>query len=786
MSDSEIELESGSDYSSDEEETPEQLAEKERAEELRIKKVKQDKIDRAQRIADNQAKQLARQLAEREARKKPKPLLTLATPDTLNVEQVNNPTDITEERLEENRRDIERTYITQRKKQDKKDALAQAGLERVEHLFANQHTGTFNEHNEFTLNEKDATPEFLALIEGALETPKSKEEEAQRVEDELARKKMKKIFYASNDADNIPDYPWTEAQTLRYAPKIAPTYADGSKGIGLDSEERRYELDTYLGDTYGHYDPNQTAPQDFLEEESEDDLEEVPPLIREGLLRERGTNFYTELAIGNRSVAPSDTNALRYEEPRDFDDDPIKLENYANQQQGDIRRRIAEQKEQLEQLELARMPSPLNLDISEESEGVITDEEGDAEQAEQLRVKELLANAPAIRPDLEALAKMGQGKHGKLKQRVIFPQMPKSAYNFTTEGKSYGVDTKSFLEQQRDAMLKMKTSSKGKYEGGIQFTSMFPRDSAGNVIDGETDANAQVAKIGLNILPWVIEDKGTQDAIKAEERKDANITQKQRDYDEDKETFLTDKKSFIKKVKQKRLREDREGENYTNTPAFFKSFGLRKKRKKPAPKPKPKPPTPQPLSSSESESSSGESSSEDEEPPPKPPPKKEPAPAPAPVAPPRKRRGLKKKSPPPKRPPPPTRPPPRRPPPKRPPPKRPKTPEPTPTPKPPKKPRPASIATKSKRATRSDKGTHHKWSDGRENSATYKKNKAKGVDWSAVRCRASTCWEVGDRSKDAKGKGAFKKNESSGEYKKQLRAKKKKKKEEKREEDGWF
>ena len=42
------------------------------------------------------------------------------------------------------------------------------------------------------------------------------------------------------------------------------------------------------------------------------------------------------------------------------------------------------------------------------------------------------------------------------------------------------------------------------------------------------------------------------------------------------------------------------------------------------------------------------------------------------------------------------------------------------------------------RGVRSDKGKSHKWSDGREDSSTYKKNKAKGVDWSAVRCRAST------------------------------------------------
>ena len=116
---------------------------------------------------------------------------------------------------------------------------------------------------------------------------------------------------------------------------------------------------------------------------------------------------------------------------------------------------------------------------------------------------------------------------------------------------------------------------------------------------------------------------------------------------------------------------------------------------------------------------------------------------------------------------------------------------PTPAPRPAPKDPPLPRGGVRQRGVRSDKGKSHKWGDGREQTATYKKNKAKGVDWSAVRCRASTCWKIGDRLEDKKGKGAYKANKTSGEYKEQLRAEKqkkpkKKKKEERREEDGWF
>lgn len=860
MSDTEDEYGTQSEYSSEEEDdTPEQIAEKEKAEALRIAKVKQDKIDRAKRVEANRIKQEAKVKAQEaeekrkrealkaklEARKKTKAQVSEATPtgdivntpewttppsppyvsipaptlydqDTPNpygdpeyelaepykpdnsfMEELDrkeaeiiarrprtpptfvlalppqaddrtaeeiaydeeeeavrkmyeedaeddiddgwgdfDPDNLVGDRQEEetpeeaNLRQIEELGDFLVKRQDKRDAKAQAGLDKV-NAMVGRPSVKFTDQGQFTMDALDANDEFRGLIEGALETPQSKAEEAQRLADEAEQKRIKRIFYAKG---TIPDFPWTEAQAKMYLPKTA-----GEGEYSQASEKARDKRDRELEEKYGEYDPNANAGVDkysaFAEESSDDEsLEDVPFEERREILNRMGNEFY-----GGRE------ETLELVEPLPWEENPRVLENYSNQ----MARKIAEQKAQLEALTLA---TPYNIqpiqddEGQESSDGLITDDEGDAEEAERERVRQLVANAPAIRPDLEATAKMGAGKHGKKAQRIIFPQMPKSAYEFTTEGKSYGEDTKSFLEQQRDAMLKMRTPS------GQQFTSMFPKDSAGNTIPDD------------KILPWIQSEDAIKAKIKADERKQANIDQRQKDYEEDKETYLTDKKLFTKKVKAKRLAEEKE--DYTNTPAFFKSFNFRKKKKKPVKKASP-PPSPQPS----------------------PPPSPKPRPTPAPRKP------------------------------------KPKTPQPTPTPKPRPRPRPASVKKvkkklvpvrqapappkptpkprprprpapqpqtqgQKKRATRSDKGQHHKWSDGRENTATYKRNKAKGVDWSAVRCRASTCWEVGDRKTDAKGKGAFKKNESSGEYVKQLRQKpkkkKKKKEEERREEDGWF
>ena len=81
-----------------------------------------------------------------------------------------------------------------------------------------------------------------------------------------------------------------------------------------------------------------------------------------------------------------------------------------------------------------------------------------------------------------------------------------------------------------------------------------------------------------------------------------------------------------------------------------------------------------------------------------------------------------------------------------------------------------SPSPKGERDERSDKGEHHEWKDGRERTATYKKNKAKGVNWSEVRCRGGTCWDTIDRSSDYKGRGAYKKNKGTH-YQRQLRGK---------------
>lgn len=830
MSDTETDYDEDEWSDEEPEDTPEQIAEKEKAEALRVAKVKQDKIDRARIIAETKAKQQAKVKAQEEEDKRKREALKVklearkalkATPmgdivntpewttppsppyvsipaptiydqDTLNpygdpvyelaepykpdnsfMEELdrkeaeilarrprtpdrppspdydydNPPTFVLalppqlETPEERNRREIEELGDRIITRQDRQDVEAKADLEKMERNAIREGQPArvkfkLNSTTEITMDARDATDEFRRKIEDAIETPQSKAEEAQRIADVAEQKRIKRLFYAKG---HEPDFPWTERQIQLYLPETA-----GEGEYSKASERARNEQDAMYAEKYGEYDPTANAGINklaFLDESSEDELEDVPFAERELMLKERGTNFYTPIE-----------GELRLVEPLPWEENPRVLENYSNQ----MTRKIAEQKAQLEALTLA---TPYNIqpiqddEGQESSDGLITDDEGDAEEAERERVRQLVANAPAIRPDLEATAKMGAGKHGKKAQRIIFPQMPKSAYEFTTEGKSYGEDTKSFLEQQRDAMLKMRTPS------GQQFTSMFPKDSAGNTIPDD------------KILPWIQSEDEIKAKIKADERKQANIDQRQKDYEEDKETYLTDKKLFTKKVKAKRLAEERE--DYTNTPAFFKSFNFRKKKKKPQAKQK-KPPTPPPKEDS--------SSSEDEAPPPKP------RPIPAPRKP------------------------------------RPKTPQPKPTPKPRPRPRPASVVpkkvkkklvpvrqapapppkptpqprprprpaqgTKSKRATRSDKGQHHKWSDGRENTATYKRNKAKGVDWSAVRCRASTCWEVGDRKTDAKGKGAFKKNESSGEYVKQLRQKpkkkKKKKEEERREEDGWF
>ena len=75
------------------------------------------------------------------------------------------------------------------------------------------------------------------------------------------------------------------------------------------------------------------------------------------------------------------------------------------------------------------------------------------------------------------------------------------------------------------------------------------------------------------------------------------------------------------------------------------------------------------------------------------------------------------------------------------------------------------------RAVRDDKGGHHKWSDGRENTPAYKRNKREGVNWSDVRCKGATCWTTKTRRTDKTGVGAYKKNKDEGHYVKQLRRK---------------
>ena len=372
----------------------------------------------------------------------------------------------------------------------------------------------------------------------------------------------------------------------------------------------------------------------------------------------------------------------------------------------------------------------------EESDGLITDDEAELSDFGMDDFEEG-ENDFFSRPDLESRTGMGKGK-GKYKGEVHlnFPKLPKSAYEFTTEGKSYGEATKNFLEQQRDAMLKMRQPITN-----VPITSMFPKDDFGYTID-PTKKGSQVGKAGVSFDPRYVEERKEKEREKALERKAKREEQLEDEYVEDRILFRTKRKEYDKQTTKRREEAKKEKEeDLSKTPRF----GIKRPKAKPQEKP----------------------------------------PSPPPVAPPRKRRGMK------------TRPPPARapsPPPKksgfrtRPGKKPVAPPSPSPPPSPPPSPQrkdpPLPRGGVRQRGVRSDKGKSHKWSDGRENSATYKANKAKGVDWSAVRCRASTCWEIGDRLEDKKGKGAYKANKDSGEYKKQLR--KPKKKEERREEDGWF
>ena len=76
------------------------------------------------------------------------------------------------------------------------------------------------------------------------------------------------------------------------------------------------------------------------------------------------------------------------------------------------------------------------------------------------------------------------------------------------------------------------------------------------------------------------------------------------------------------------------------------------------------------------------------------------------------------------------------------------------------------------RAVRSDKGEHHSWTDGRQQTAVYKLNKKNKVNWSEVRCRANTCWKTKTRRTDYEGEQAYRNNVEEDHYVKQLRRKK--------------
>ena len=655
----------------------------------------------------------------------------------------------------------------------------------------------------FTIDRKDATPEFLANIEEHLSTPESEALTAQALIDKEKEKEIKKKFYAKG---YIPDFPWTKEQSDRYLPEVE------EGGFSKKSERERDEEDKILAGKYGAYDPTANAKVNklaFLDDSSDDEAEELKwkekAFMGMGLELASPSTAYVapdsptfEITEEDRAHAigmglQPEVERPFLKEPRPFEKDPKVWNKW------EMDKEIKYKGEGVKLGSLLKPKLELVIPPTVLSDGLITDED-EAEFQEEMRQEEeklkemekqrlIELGETELRPDTEARETMGKGKKGKRKQEVIFPKMPKSAYDFSH---IKNPTTRAFLEQQRDAMLKLKTKE------GKQFTSMYPRDSAGNVIKDE------------EILPWLIEEKEEKAKEKALARKEATKAERQKDYDEDRETFLTDKKLFNKKVKAKRATEEKKERAFTNT-SFGKlggAFNMRRRKKPPPPKkgemfpaptsplpqaqavaptfsfpfletveplPPPRSPSPEPRKAKVVEKKLHKAVSKTQEvrvkervkkrvkrkvlvpqrkapTPPKPTPKPRPAPRPTPA--------------------------PR-------PPKKPSTPQPTPAPRPKPKPRPATIK---KRATRSDKGTHHKWSDGRETSATYKRNKAKGVDWSAVRCRASTCWKVGDRKDDAKGKGAFASNKSSGEYKHQLREKpkKKKKKEERKQEDGWF
>ena len=557
---------------------------------------------------------------------------------------------VSDEAIEEERRQINELYNQTARNQLLSDFNQMEDMKRYD-AYSELPAKVIMGRNKITLLKDDANPAFLASLEEAVANDAYWEED--RIEQERLKEeaRIKGIFYK---ATTSPPYPWTLEQTRRWGtPDQIQEYEEAEVASAI--YHKRIKEEGVIFDKQTNVDRMFAMFGVDGESESDDDLEEVPQPQRQEPL-------------------------LDLKEPLPWEENPKVWEAYNAQ----MARKIEEQKAELATLQLATPlpePEPVKEEPEPEPEPELPLVESTPSGEERERIRELIENAPSIRPDLESTELMGQQKR----------------------------------------------KPKGNYRNAKPLS-----------------LKAQEAK-----------------EKKAEARKEANRKQRQKDYDEDKETYFTDKKEFIRKTKVKRRNEelakrDTKPKPRPRSPSPEPREGVikekklekvvvrtqevkervkervkKKKRKKLEPvRPAPKRPTPAPR--------------------PKPKPKPTPTPKPRPL---------------------------------------PKTPDPTPTPRPRPKPRPASIPTptKAKRATRSDKGTHHKWSDGRESSSTYKKNKAKGVDWSAVRCRASTCWEVGDRSKDAKGGGAYGKNKSSGEYKKQLREKpKKKKKDEKREEDGWF
>ena len=556
------------------------------------------------------------------------------------------------------------------------------------------------------IDKSRATPEFLKRINPYLATEKDdlkeeKEKKKKAEEERIRRKfyakqndwrsKLSKETFTRTDADYDEELRKIRGEPIakvegEYEIPPSPTFQLEEDDVALPIKlGLRPPVEDFFAKPPRPFDYDPVVikkyNEDLLKRNLGQGVRAFPP--KREFKKSGNLGYFTLDPTGKIISERPPSPAYDYENPPTFTQEPVRVPSPLDLDLTD---------DDTSTLELVRPPNEV---VSEDDIDPITDDEEDF-------LKEVYGvdSVPAIRPDAESRAKMGQGGGKEKKpQRIKFPPMPAKAYEFTTEGKSYGEDTKSFLEQQRDAMLKMRTAQ------GQQFTSMFPTDVAGQVIEAK------------KILPWLIEEEKQKAKDKAEERKARNEAQKQKEYEDDPIRFIGGRKEFNRATKQRR-RVKKTDDDLSKTPRF----GVKRKKKKASPPPSPPP-------------------------------------SPAPVAPPRKRRGLKKKSPkpPPKpkaRPPPPTRPPPRRPPPKR-----------------------SGVAPPTKvdrqrvrqRAQRSDKGKHHKWKDGRENTDTYKKNKAKGVDWSAVRCRASTCWNVGDRLTDTKGKGAYKKNKARGEYKGQLR-----------------